>query len=83
MRDQRVDRKSLETLLQELLFLQYRFEFMRRSSMVRGDTSGDLEQSMDEVSADFDRLMSSIVNVPALGAFKVEKKKVHWLEKMK
>jgi hypothetical protein len=81
VKDQRVDRKSLEALLQELLYLQYRFEFMRRSSMMRMDTCVNLEQSLDEVSADFDRLISGFANVPASGPFKRQDRKSGWWEK--
>lgn len=81
MKDQRVDRKSLEALLQELLFLQYRFEFMRRSSMMRSDTGLEIERCLENVSADFDKLISSVVDVPAMGAFKHGCKKSFWWEK--
>ena len=81
MRDQRVDRKSLEVLLQELLYLQYRFEFMRRSSMMRMDTCVNLEEALETVSADFDRLISGFANIPASGPFKRQDRKSGWWEK--
>lgn len=82
MREQRVDRKTLEHLLQELLFLQYRFEFMRRSSAMRSDSNADLYMALEVVSERFDRLIGGFVDVPAVGAFKHEKKS-HWLEKIR
>lgn len=82
MKETSVDRKGLEQLLQELLYLQYRFEFMRRSSMMRRDGCADLELSLDAVSERFDSLIGGFVDVPASGAFKHEKKS-HWLEKWK
>ena len=80
MKDQRVDRKSLELLLQEILFLQYRWEFMRRTAMLKSDSDEYLEECMDSVSSNFDRLMDSVVSVPALGVFRREAKKKNWWE---
>jgi len=80
VKDQRVDRRSLELLLQEILFLQYRWEFMRRTAMLKSDSGEYLEECMDSVSLNFDRLIDSVVGVPALGLFSREAKKKNWWE---
>lgn len=79
MKDTSVDRKGLEGLLQEVLFLQYRFEFMRRSCVLRCQTGSELECSLEDISVDFDKLITSMVNVPSSGPFRVEEvRKSNW-----